>query len=184
MAKQNVWFTADTHFGHAAIIKHCKRPFATIEEMDEALLKNINDKVKPTDRLYFLGDMTGKNKPVDKYLERINCQHIFFIRGNHDPKQLPKHKLEAVGELATIEIEGQPIVLCHYALRVWNRSHYGAWNLHGHSHGQLPRIPGVKAIDVGVDVFDYQPVSFEQVRNEMHVIDELKAAMEVGGNPE
>jgi hypothetical protein len=36
---------------------------------------------------------------------------------------------------------GQPIVLCHYAMRVWNRSHHGAWHLYGHSRGNLPAAP-------------------------------------------
>ncbi|MBL8880695.1 MAG: hypothetical protein JNG88_16400 [Phycisphaerales bacterium] len=51
-----IWFTADTHFGHANIIKHCRRPFASVEEMDETLLRNINARVGRSDTLYHLGD--------------------------------------------------------------------------------------------------------------------------------
>ncbi len=43
--------------------------------------------------------------------------------------------------LAEISVHGQPIVICHYAMRVWNRSHHGAWHLYGHSHGNLPDTP-------------------------------------------
>lgn len=51
-----VWFTADTHFGHANIIRYCKRPFASAAEMDEVLLRHINERVGVEDVLYHLGD--------------------------------------------------------------------------------------------------------------------------------
>ena len=37
-----VFFTSDTHFKHANIIKFCERPFGSIEEMNEALIANWN----------------------------------------------------------------------------------------------------------------------------------------------
>ena len=61
----------------------------------------------------------------------------------------------------------QRIVLCHYALRVWDKSHYGTWALYGHSHGTLPDNPHARAIDVGVDCHDFAPVSYERVREIM-----------------
>jgi calcineurin-like phosphoesterase family protein len=55
------------------------------------------------------------------------------------------------------------IVMCHYAMRVWNRSHRGAWMLYGHSHGSLPDDPGALSIDVGVDCHDYTPISHDDI---------------------
>ena len=59
-------------------------------------------------------------------------------------------------------IDGQFVVVCHYALRTWERAHYGSWNLHGHSHGTLE--PVGKQMDVGVDSHHFRPVSFEVVK--------------------
>ena len=60
-----------------------------------------------------------------------------------------------------LELEGAQLVLCHYPFRSWNRMARGAINLHGHSHGRLNRIP--RQLDVGVDVWDFRPISLETV---------------------
>jgi calcineurin-like phosphoesterase family protein len=62
---------------------------------------------------------------------------------------------------AEIEVGGDLVVLFHYAMRVWNRSHRGAWHLFGHSHGQLQ--PEGRSCDVGVDCWDFKPVSLEKI---------------------
>lgn len=61
----------------------------------------------------------------------------------------------------------QRIVLCHYAMRVWDQSHYGTWHLHGHSHGTLPDIKEMLSCDVGVDCWNFTPVSMEQLNAHM-----------------
>ena len=55
--------------------------------------------------------------------------------------------------------------LCHFPLEIWDRKHYGAWHLHGHSHGKAPKMLG--RLDVGVDCWNYYPVSWEQVCREL-----------------
>jgi calcineurin-like phosphoesterase family protein len=60
-----------------------------------------------------------------------------------------------LGDLEEISVKGQPIVLCHYAMRVWNRAHHGA-NLYGHSQGKLPEAPTSLSMDVGVDTHDFR----------------------------
>ena len=45
-----IYFTADTHFDHANIIRFCNRPFATVEEMNETLITNWNRKVHANDK--------------------------------------------------------------------------------------------------------------------------------------
>jgi calcineurin-like phosphoesterase family protein len=165
----SLWFTADTHFGHTNIIKYSGRPYDNVEEMDEALIANWNARVHPGDIVYHLGDFAfkAKNNAIEEYIERLNG-NIFLIFGNHDHKRAQKAKgFIWTGYYHQIKIQGQRIVLCHYAMRHWNQQHRGAWQLHGHAHGSLPDIPTLKQFDVGVDCWDYKPLSFEEVRAQM-----------------
>lgn len=165
------YFTADTHFGHANIIKYCNRPFANAEEMDEKLILNWNTVVMPGDTVYHLGDFSLGFKPAHDYLKRLNG-NIIFCWGNHD-NALRKHQRDgsqmrvAIADLRDVTVEGQRMTLCHYAMRVWNKSHHGAWHLYGHSHGTLPDDPNSLSLDVGVDCWNYTPVSMEQLKARM-----------------
>jgi calcineurin-like phosphoesterase family protein len=171
------FFTSDPHFGHANIIKYCNRPFHSAGEMDQAIIDRWNARVGPGDTLYCLGDWClGRGsrsigQAAASYRERINCGRIVMLWGNHDRKgrndPLFQKQFEGVHDLLEIDIAGQPIVLCHYALRVWNRSHRGAFHLYGHSHGSLPDDPAARSFDCGVDCFDYYPISMEQVVDRM-----------------
>ncbi|NIA10708.1 MAG: phosphoesterase [Nitrospiraceae bacterium] len=149
------FFIADEHFSHANIIKYCKRPFDSVEEMDATIIKNFNSKVTKSDCTIHCGDFTFK-KP-EKYIKQLNGNHI-FLRGNHD-----RWMGKSYHEMWIKTIEGQTIVCAHYAMRVWPRSHYGSWNLFGHSHGKLPPI-GLQ-YDVGVDNNNFFPVSFEELKS-------------------
>ncbi|MFX0098378.1 MAG: phosphoesterase [Candidatus Hodarchaeota archaeon] len=154
------WFSADFHLGHANIIKYCNRPFATAGEMDEVILGNLEARVDDGDTLYFLGDLTFSSQLAEIFFERFKNIEIHFIIGNHDNKgviKLAREHCKSVSPLMDICIEDTPITLCHYAMRVWDKSHFNAWQLYGHSHGTLP--PVGKQIDVGVDNFDFFPVS-------------------------
>ena len=59
------------------------------------------------------------------------------------------------------------IVLLHYAMKVWNKSHHGAWHLYGHSHGSLPESEDSLSFDCGVDSHDYRPISYDEVKRIM-----------------
>ncbi len=162
----NTWFTADFHLGHANIIHYCGRPFPTVEEMDQAILERLNASVKANDILYFLGDFCiGNQARILEYRRRIRCKKIFAVPGNHD-KQARKLKEEFswLDNLAEVSINGQPIVLCHYALRVWNRSNRGSWHLYGHSHGRLPDVLRSLSMDVGVDTHDFRPWHYDEIQ--------------------
>ena len=184
----NTFFTSDTHFGHANIIKYCKRPFASVEEMDNTLIHNWNAVVRPEDTVYHLGDFAVGGGPAAPYLRRLNGT-IYFCLGNHDKRlrfikayldielELQDHfagsylnddKVKfGIPYLREVTVEKQEIVLCHYAMKVWNGSHKGSWQLYGHSHGTLPDDPNSLSCDVGVDCWNYFPVSMEQLRDKM-----------------
>jgi len=155
------FFTADQHYGHANIIKYCDRPFKTLQEMDEELIRRHNSVVTPQDVTLHIGDFTltpDYNTVHKKYVKRLNGTHI-FLRGSHD------YWLKGGNyrEIWLKEVEGQWLAACHYAMRTWPRAHYGSWNIHGHSHGTL--VPTPNQMDVGVDCWEYTPVSFAQLRN-------------------
>jgi len=143
--------------------------------MTESLIQHWNARVRAGDVVYHLGDFAlswGRKHEgvIDAILSRLNGQK-WLITGNHDRdeitrnprwvKVIPYHEIHV-----PIHAGKQRIVLCHYALRVWNQMHRGAWMLHGHSHGNLPDAGG-KTADVGVDVWDYAPVSVDQIERLM-----------------
>ncbi len=79
-----IFFTSDHHFGHKGIIKNAKRPFRSVEEMNETMILRWNEKVKKNDIVYHLGDigLMASRKPIE-ILERLNGK-IHLIKGNHD----------------------------------------------------------------------------------------------------
>lgn len=167
----NVFFTADTHFNHA---KCCdlfrKGRFSSLEEMNESIIERWNSRVTKGDRVYHLGDVAlGGASEARKILDRLNGQ-IFLIRGNHE--RVAEHKLCMsrfvwIKDYFGLKFGDQKIYLCHYAFRTWNCAHHGSWNLHGHSHGTLLELPNARQCDVGVDCWDFYPVSFEEVAAKM-----------------
>lgn len=173
----DTWFISDTHFGHANIIKYSKRPYKDVDEMNEMMIQEWNKLVKPEDNVHHNGDFAFM--PVDKLeklLWRLNG-NIHLVLGNHD-KEIVKNKnrLLKQGKFNTIQnynelkLNGQMIVLFHYGLRVWNKSHHGSILLYGHSHGSLP--PYGKSVDIGVDckeiTKEYRPIHLDEVLKYMN----------------
>ena len=152
------WFTADEHYGHSNIIKFCNRPFSTVEEMDKAIIDNHNALVQKGDIVVHGGDFT-LGKDANKYIEQLRGSHI-FIKGSHD-RWMDKNSIQ----IWERTIEGIYVVVCHYAMRVWPRSHYGSWQLFAHSHGNLEPIGNQH--DIGVDNNNFCPASFNQIRDIM-----------------
>lgn len=162
----NYWFTSDTHFGHANIIKYCNRPFANSVEMNEAIIANWNSVVKDGDLVYHLGDFCfgREDYSFDSYLNRLKGL-IVFVKGNHDRLAWANRRkfYAAHDSYHQTVINGKDITLCHYAMRVWDKSHHGAWHLYGHSHGSLPDDPNSLSFDCGVDCHNYRPINFDEV---------------------
>lgn len=161
-----IYFTSDTHFGHENIINYCQRPFSCVEAMDTFMLEQINATVKEDDTLYHLGDFAWHNI-AKEIRDQIKCQDIHLVWGNHDKHDI-KGLFKSTHNILELAIEGQEIVLCHYPMRAWNRSHYGAWNLFGHVHGAYDDLPNGKSLDVGVDSHDFKPWSFEQLKDKFN----------------
>jgi calcineurin-like phosphoesterase family protein len=154
----SIFFTADTHFNHANIIRYCNRPFQTTEEMDEIIISNWNKDVNNSDTVYHLGDFAFRDPKI--YLKRLKGK-IILIRGNHDYKYSKStlDMFENVYDLITIKLNNIPITLCHFAMRIWPKSHFNSWHLYGHSHSTLETYG--KSHDVGVDNNCFTPLSLE-----------------------
>jgi calcineurin-like phosphoesterase family protein len=171
-------FSADSHYGHSRVIEYSSRPFSSVKEMDEVLIANWNSVVRNDDHIYFLGDL-GFYKPSDMVaiVRRLNGIK-YWVFGNHD-KRLRKCKeltglfqwCKDIAEIKIPDVDGhhgmQTIVLSHYPFLIWNKSHYGTWNAHGHSHGSLPDNPNSLSMDVGVDPNNYTPITYEQIKAHM-----------------
>ncbi|MFB0493618.1 calcineurin-like phosphoesterase family protein [Methylobacterium sp. OAE515] len=158
-----VWFTADHHFGHGNIIGFCRRPFADSFAMDEALVSRWNEVVGHEDEVWHLGDFAYRCDPhrIACLFDRLHGRTKHLITGHHDRRHTLQLPWTSTRPYAEIMIDKIPIILFHYALRDWSRSRYGAWNLHGQGHGRLP--PAGRSCDVGVDAWEYRPISFEQI---------------------
>lgn len=160
----NIWFTADTHFGHGRIIEYCKRPFANYQEMDEAILTRFNEVIKPGDRLYHIGDVAWSSWPL-RTLHKLNTKQRYLVYGNHD-KQRPQAYLDAgfiwAKDYEKITIGSVPVVMFHYPIRSWNGKGHGAVHVYGHCHGTLE--PGIgRSMDVGVDTHDFYPYNWDEI---------------------
>lgn len=159
-----VWFTSDLHFGHANVIWYCNRPFVDVEAMNDALVDNWNRVVKPGDEVWVVGDFAFAKPDAAAAIRKRLSGNVHLIRGNHDRDNVVKRcAFASVHDLHRIKVGEQNIVLCHYAMVVWEKSHYGSWMLYGHSHGSLPDRPNSLTIDVGVDAHGYRPISYEEV---------------------
>lgn len=177
----NIWFTADTHFGHKNIIKHCRSQFATVEDMNECLVDNWNRYIQPDDDVYHLGDLSFMSKTkTTEILSRLHGK-IHLVRGNHDHDVLKESVIGRfvwVKDVYNLKVPDpdcahpkqggyQTIVLCHFPFQVWDHVHHGAWHLHGHSHGTLPIDMTKCRHDVGVDNNFLKPVSYERIKQIM-----------------
>lgn len=168
-----IWFTSDTHFGHKNIAgpkvtnwESEYRDFETLDDMDQELLSQINKYVHQQDILFHIGDFCFSSKPKF-YRDRIMCNHVYLITGNHDRPVNYRGLFEEIVDYKEITHSKQLFCLFHYAMRVWNRSHYGSIHLHGHSHNSIDNNWG-KSMDVGVDAIyalkgEYRPISIGEV---------------------
>lgn len=173
--KPTTWVTSDTHFGHKNIIKYSNRPYASVAEMDEAIINNWNSVVKPEDTIYHLGDFAfARPDRINEILKRLNGIKM-FAPGNHDDTLLESDAccshFKMIRERYELKTPNGHFVLSHYAHLVWNKSHRGTMMLHGHSHGNLRYPYPMKMLDAGVDPQGYFPISLEQAYQKLKSIE-------------
>jgi calcineurin-like phosphoesterase family protein len=184
---QNIFFISDLHIGHKNVIKFDGRPFQDVDEMHHKLIQNWNSVVGDDDIVYFLGDLSFTRDELTKWFIYSLKGKIHFIMGNHDKyKSISKfgrwEKIYEYGTEIGVKDEGsissrgsqgyQKIIMSHYPILSWNKSHYGSWHIHGHTHGSLIKSNQEyykrKVIDVGCNCIDYTPISYQEVKSIMN----------------
>lgn len=179
-----VWITSDTHFGHKNIVRgvtnwrtqdgqipvDSTRNFETIEHMNETLVNNINNVVKQDDTLIMLGDVSfGGFDNIGIFLDRLVCQNIHLILGNHDHhiennRGDIQHRFLSVNHYLEVNIGDRNFVLCHYPLQSWHGLNKGVIHLHGHVHlGPNKKFGLGKKMDVGVDGNGMKPYNISDI---------------------
>ena len=158
-----VFFTSDTHFGDPRALRIDRRPFKSLGEHDAAVVERWNEVVAPGDEVWHLGDFALHATPerIAELLASLNGRMHLIIGNNDDRATIEQPAWASVQHYAEMALDGINLVLCHYPFRTWNKMGRGVVNLHGHSHGKLK--PMTRQYDVGVDAWDYRPVSLATI---------------------
>jgi len=138
--------------------------------MDRDLIEKWNSRVRSGNTVYHCGDFAFYKDPavISGIVKKLNGQ-IHLIRGNHDYANVIKKVtgfawLGASYQCKMAHVDKQLVFCSHYAMRIWDHPHHGAWGVFGHSHGGLPDDPNLLSCDVGVDAWNGYPVSFEELK--------------------
>ena len=170
----SVFLTSDTHFGHAGVCRFMQndgvtklRPWTDPDEMDEEMVKRWNETVKPTDKVYHLGDVVINRKAL-KIMHRLNGDKV-LIRGNHDIFKDDDYR-EHFRELRAYHVMNG-MILSHIPLHPESLGRFGV-NIHGHTHSnrvmtwhptkQHP-VVDPRYHCVCVEQTDFRPILFEDV---------------------
>jgi calcineurin-like phosphoesterase family protein len=164
----SVFLVSDTHFGHAGVCKFMRndgvtklRPWTDPDEMDEHMVKVWNETVKPTDKVYHLGDVVINRKALG-IMRRLNGDKV-LIRGNHDIFRDDEYR-QHFRELRAYHVMNG-MILSHIPIHTESLGRFGV-NIHGHLHSNRVMIDG--QIDtryhcVCVEQTDFRPILFEDV---------------------
>jgi len=171
----SVFLVSDTHFGHAGVCCFTRadgvtklRPWDSAEEMDEAMVKAWNERVKPTDKVYHLGDVVINRKALP-ILDRLNGDKV-LIRGNHDIFKDEDYNKYFRSLRGYHVMNG--MILSHIPIHSESLGRFGV-NIHGHLHANrvmrdLATCGRTDVIDpryhcVCVEQTDFAPILFEDV---------------------
>ncbi len=171
-AGMTTWWISDTHFFHANIIKYCGRPFKNLEEMNFKLIRNWNERVKPEDTVFIIGDFIFTNSPggkpgegehvsVKTLLLKLNGNKI-FLEGNHDSTNMVTNHIQKI----VIDYGGQKMNMVHdpehadyrYPINLVGHVHE-KWQIRRYRNGEL----FTDCINCGVDVWGFAPVNWREI---------------------
>lgn len=167
------YFIADTHFCHADIIPFSNRPFKTVSEMNDEMIRLWNERVKsPDDEVYVLGDFMykGSGEKANNVLKKLRGKK-YLIRGNHekylDDSVFSLNNYEWIKDYYSFYYQQKKIVLFHYPIIEWDDYFNNSILLYGHVHNKRTEYfnscLGPRALNVGVDMIGFAPLSIDNV---------------------
>jgi calcineurin-like phosphoesterase family protein len=163
----NIFVTSDQHLDHTNIIKYCKRPFRTTEEMNDTLIDNWNRTVKKSDTVYLVGDLAfGRgSRNTDYWLNQLNG-NIVFIKGNHD-----KSKNITFHDYYILEYQGTNFYLTHDPSNVPKK--WKEWAISGHHHNNKPvEYPYIdkenRRVNISVELTNYTPICIDEILHQIN----------------
>lgn len=147
---------ADMHFGHEAIIRYCNRPYQTVQEMDEDLIKRWNETVSNKDTVLVLGDVCLGNKEYAKsIIGRLNGKKI-LIMGNHDNWSEQFYRDAGFHTVSRFPILWNDFyLLSHAPLQLSETTPY--YNIYGHTHNDSRFVDNATSKCVSVERIGYRP---------------------------
>ena len=172
----NIFFCSDHHFYHQNILTFKRddgtplREFQDVDHMNEIMVQRHNERVRPNDKVYFLGDVTmSRNARGLEILGRMNGEKV-LIKGNHDlckPQQYLQYFKDIRG---SHQFDG--MILTHIPIHPDSLARWGL-NVHGHLHYQVVRlplsqIPDRRYYNVSMERINYTPVSLEEVKKHVN----------------
>lgn len=172
-----IYVCSDTHFNHANILKYepTSRPFETVEEMNNTIIKNWNSVVTEEDTVYVCGDMfMGPLDKINEILDQLNGK-IILVRGNHDTKNRLEYFKEygiEVKDIDYISYKGRFFILCHFPIaseefiNMVRKDNSEVVVLYGHVHSNAPTGYVNGTYHVGMDTNNLTPISLEQIWQE------------------
>ncbi len=166
------YYFADSHLGHANIIRMNNRPFSNIDEMNQTIINNWNQVVSNNDDIYIVGDLFYKGGDPVPVLKQLKGKKHLII-GNHDGALLKnpaaKRFFVEIEHIVTIWEDKQMIVLCHYPMIEWNGYFRDSIHLYGHIHNNTKNDTyqimknRKNAYNVGADILGFTPRTLKEV---------------------
>jgi calcineurin-like phosphoesterase family protein len=169
------WFAADLHFEHPGIVKEREggrrnRPFATVEEHDEAVIANWNAVVGVNDKVYVLGDVCMKPAGLPKMARLNGKKHL--VKGNHDIFELEEYAkyFYQVSACRVFQKETEGFLATHMPVHPMELPRF-KFNVHGHLHGAQVMLeeelwgnkPDDRYLCVSLERTNYAPIHMDQV---------------------
>ena len=167
------YYIADPHFGHENILNMCRRPFGSIEDMNEALIAAWNGRVTGNDTVFILGDLFFRCDDPESILTRLKGKKRLIV-GNHDSSWMDRVDLSryfvSVDPYLEITDGSRLLTLCHYPLLTWkHKLRQNSFMIHGHIHNDttsdfFPLLAiRERALNAGVDINGFRPVTFGEL---------------------
>jgi len=173
---------SDLHLGHENIIEYCDRPFDSVSEMNNTLLKNWNECVDPNERVLYLGDLVpfeDRTHVVQGWLNKLNGQ-FFFIEGNHDLAiPITTH------EPYRLNLSDYDVYLTHYPEDI--PDDWDGWAIYGHHHNNFPEKypfvdPNAKRVNISIELLGFEPIPVAELFRWIEAGDQLTVRAGVDEN--